>query len=115
MLPHILLLGPGRPQLVLQTVLVTMWATWGVVPAVLTGHSFRKYAALMCECCCATPSAMAALQLPLPAVCALLSWQCTTRVELACVNPTECMTIAGTPANLCTFNNEVRRMHPGTC
>ena len=31
---------------VLQTALATMWAAWGVVPTVLTGHSFSKYAAL---------------------------------------------------------------------
>ena len=29
------------------------------------------------------------------------------------VNPTECMTIAGTPANLRAFNDEVRHAHPG--
>ena len=80
---------------------------------VLAGHSFHKYAALMCECCCAALSAMAALQLPLPAVCVLLLWQCTTHVELACVNPTEHMTIAGTPANLHVFNDKVCRAHPG--
>ena len=79
----------------------------------LAGHSFRKYAALMRERCCTVPSAMAALQLPLPAVCALLLWQHTMRVELACVNPTEHMTIAGTPANLRAFNDEVRHAHPG--
>ena len=58
----------------LQTALAAMWAVWGVVPPELAGNSFDEYATLVLVHVLKlrdAPSAMAALQLPLPAVRAL--------------------------------------------
>ena len=59
----------------------------------------------------AAPSAMAALQLPHPAVRSRLVQQCTCM--LSCVNAVEPVTLAGKPAAPRTFHDEVRRAHPG--
>ena len=68
-------------------------------------------ACMSCSCCCAVPSAMATLQLSLPAVPVLLARQRTTCVKLACVNATERVMLVRSPADQHAFHDE----SPGTC
>jgi acyl transferase domain-containing protein len=55
---------------------------------------------------------MAALRLPLADVRSLLDQQTTTRVELACINSANQVTLAGTHEDLSSFHEEVLKIHP---
>ena len=117
----------------LQAGLAEMWTSWGVTPVALAGHSFGEYnslvyagvlsirdaiklvgirAALIREKCTGVVSKMAALRLPLTDVRSLLDRQTTTRVELACINSANQVTLAGTHQDLSSFHKEVLDIYP---
>lgn len=117
----------------LQAGLAEMWTSWGLKPVALAGHSFGEYnaliragvlsvrdalklvgirAALIREKCAGIVSKMAALQLPLADIRALLSQQRMTKVELACINSDTQVTLAGTLEDLESFQEEVLKNYP---
>lgn len=117
----------------LEVALAEMWSTWGLKPVALAGHSFGEYAALVRagvvslkdalklvgtraalirNKCADSPSAMAALRLPLADVRQLLLELKATRVELACINSPNQVTLAGTSDDLDTFHRELMARFP---
>jgi acyl transferase domain-containing protein len=113
--------------------LVEMWKSWGINPAALAGHSFGEYVALVCAGvlnvhdalkilglraalirarCSDIPSKMAAVRLPLSDINTFLQQQTSTRVELACVNSDNSVTLAGTPEDLESFRVELLKSYP---
>ena len=112
----------------LEVALAEMWSVWGLKPVALAGHSFGEYpalvragvvslkdalklvgarAALIRNKCAESPGAMAALRLPLADVRQLLLELKATRVELACINSPNHVTLAGTGEDLDTFHREL--------
>ena len=113
--------------------LVEMWKSWGINPAALAGHSFGEYVALVCAGvlnvrdalkilhfraalirarCSDIPSKMAAVHLPLSDINTFLQQQSSTRVELACVNSDNSVTLAGTPEDLESFRVKLLKLYP---
>ena len=117
----------------LEVALAEMWSVWGLKPVALAGHSFGEYAvlvragvislkdalrlvgtraALIRNKCADSPGAMAALRLPLADVRQLLLELKATRVELACINGPNQVTLAGTSEDLDTFHRELMARFP---
>ena len=117
----------------LELGLLEMWKSWGINAAALAGHSFGEYLVLVCAGvlnvhdalkilglraalirarCSDIPSKMAAVRIPLFDINTFLQEQTSTRVELACVNSDNSVTLAGTPEDLESFRLELLKSYP---